>query len=127
MRRHVAPATRRCPFDINGLDRTGVTHDAYDFVPERWLLSPDTAGSVPPKSEDAFETDLRFVDEGISLGERRKAHLMSPFSTGPRSCTGRYLSLVEMTVFFSELMCNYKIEILALPTHMKRTFLLPEA
>ena len=29
--------SRRCPFDLQGADRSALEHDSYDFNPDRWL------------------------------------------------------------------------------------------
>lgn len=29
--------SRRCPFDLQGIDRSALDHDSYDFNPDRWL------------------------------------------------------------------------------------------
>ena len=58
----------------------------FDFIPERWLLSPPSSPSkLPP---------FQVTEASIALA--RSAFI--PFSTGPRVCVARSLAYLEMTL-----------------------------
>lgn len=58
----------------------------FDFIPERWLLSPSSSSS----------NSVPFPVTEASVALARSAFI--PFSTGPRACVARSLAYLEMTL-----------------------------
>lgn len=68
--------------------------DALNFIPERWLRSS--------KSSDDIDCPKK------SIG-RHHTHAFLPFGIGARSCIGRRMAEVQMKVFLSHLLANYRV------------------
>lgn len=72
--------------------------NASAFDPTRWLVSPDLAGpgGIPSPGKKS----------GIAL----------PFGSGPRTCPGRYLALLEIKIAVAMLLGHFEIESVATDT-----------
>ena len=125
LRMYFPPTDRRCPFDLQGVDRSKVNHDGFDFNPDRWLTKCD---GVADRSNvglpDLDLASLKFVDEKLAFKQRVNAHM--PFGTGPRACVGRGLAMNELLVFLAELLRNYTVQVLELPKAIKTLAFTPE-
>ena len=69
--------------------------NAAEFDPGRWLATPDVAGPNPTANSSA--------NKGIAI----------PFGSGPRTCPGRYLALLEIKIAVAMLLGHFEIESVA--------------
>ena len=83
-----------CVLRHDSVDEKHFTN-ATAFDPWRWLVSPEVAGSAAAASAG--------TNKGIAM----------PFGSGPRTCPGRYLALLEIKIAVAMVLGHFEIESVA--------------
>jgi cytochrome P450 len=80
-----------------------------------WCVLRHDSVAEPHFSRPAQFLPERWLEEGAAAGLRADKRAASPFGSGPRTCPGRYLALLEIKVAMAMLLARFDIDAVDTP------------